>query len=659
LRVILIYVMAFLSAILLVPTSANAQDSVQVARRVAATARLAAQEYALGFENGRVVAVAEIEEAALFLAEAERAATDLPEEGSDRTEVLAAIDEAEGLVGRRADPDSVSLIIEAFVARLSRRFGVDMEEVPLGTPSLELGGSIYRANCAGCHGMTGLGDGPNGSGLDPAPTNLTSSDSLADTSPLDFYRRVTIGVAGTSMPSFEAALTAEERWAVAAYASTLRLSSLPATADWVVPDAVSAFPVTARMSDRQVLDVLGFDASPASLAAVRMNVSREDGPVGLARIVFSRVRRQLDSASEAAAQGDAERARRIAFDAYMTFEQVERQIRVQDHQLAGDIEAAFGRFRDYAATGASDSQISESRRQLDATLSLGEQLFNDRLTGINLFVQSFILLLREGLEAILVVGALVAFLVKTGHRERRRDIHLGVAAAVVASLLTAAALETVFLLSPARQEMLEGITMAVAAVMLFYVSYWLLSRIEVGRWNRFVQARVKAALTRGSAFALAAVAFLAVYREGFETVLFYKALMLSAGPGGWVPVLFGGVLGILLLVLVYLLINRFGVRLPLRPFFGVTGAFLYYMGFVFAGKAVVELQEGGALATTVIGWAPRVPALGMNPTLESVVAQGLFVALALIALIWILGVQRIRTRRDRETPLATTVKGGL
>ncbi len=658
-RTILIRLMAFLAVIHLCPTKANAQDSIQVVRRVAATAHLAAQEYALGFENGRVVAIAEVEEAALFLAEAERAAGGLPPGGPDREEVLAAIEEAQALVERRAAPDSVSGIVEALVQRLVDRFGVDLEEVPLVTPSLELGGSLYRANCAGCHGATGRGDGPDAAGLEPAPTNLTSFDQLENTSPLDFYRRVTIGVTGTSMPSFESALTAEERWAVAVYASTLRLSSLPSTAGWVVPDEVSAFSVTARMSDRQVLDVLGLEATPARLAAVRMKASERGSPAELARIVFSRVRRQLDSASDAAASGDAEAARRIAFDAYMTFEKVERQIRVQDHQLAGDIEAAFGRFRDRAATGALDAEIVESRRQLDDALALGEQLFSDRLTGISLFVQSFVLLLREGLEAILVVGALVAFLVKTGHRERRRDIHRGVAAAVGASLLTAVALETVFLISPARQEMLEGITLAVASLMLFYVSYWLLSRIEVGRWSRFVQTKVKAALTRGSAFALAAVAFLAVYREGFETVLFYKALMLSAGPGGWVPVLFGAVLGVLLLVLVYLLVNRFGVRLPLRPFFGVTGAFLYYMGFVFAGKAVAELQEGGVLASTPVDWAPRVPALGMTPNVESLVAQGFFVALALVALLWIFGIQKTRERGDQETPLAPTAEGQL
>jgi hypothetical protein len=160
-----------------------------------------------------------------------------------------------------------------------------------------------------------------------------------------------------------------------------------------------------------------------------------------------------------------------------------------------------------------------------------------------------------------------------------------------------------------------------AAVMLFYVSYWLLTKVEVAKWNSFVKTKVQDAVSSGSAVALASVAFLAVYREGFETVLFYKALMLSGGVGSLFPILAGMAVGTLVLVVVYVAITRFGVRLPLRPFFTVTSAFLYYMAFVFAGKAVAELQEGGLVGTTSVPWAPRLPALGIYPTAESLLAR--------------------------------------
>ncbi len=200
--------------------------------------------------------------------------------------------------------------------------------------------------------------------------------------------------------------------------------------------------------------------------------------------------------------------------------------------------------------------------------------------------------------------------------------------------------------------------MVAASVMLFYVSYWLLSKIEVARWNQFVKSQVRDAVSSGSALALATVAFLAVYREGFETVLFYKALMLTAGPGGLAPVLLGLGLGAVALGVVYVLINRFGVRLPLRPFFGVTSGFLYYMAFVFAGKAVAELQAGGLLGTNVVRGAPRVPMLGIYPTMESIAVQGLLLLLAGIGIFVTFGPPSRRRAAAAARAAATPIPGG-
>jgi high-affinity iron transporter len=175
--------------------------------------------------------------------------------------------------------------------------------------------------------------------------------------------------------------------------------------------------------------------------------------------------------------------------------------------------------------------------------------------------------------------------------------------------------------------------------------------MEVVKWNHFVKSKVNDALTSGSSLALASAAFLAVYREGFETVLFYKALFFTGGPGGSsMPILAGIVVGAAVLVGVYIAISRFGVRLPLKPFFGVTSAFLYYMAFVFAGKGVAELQGGGVLPTTIVSWAPRVPGLGIYPTVESLLAQGALVILLLTALIWTFIIEPRRPNRATAVP---------
>jgi high-affinity iron transporter len=472
------------------------------------------------------------------------------------------------MVARRAPADSVARGSHELLQRLAQRLRVPLEETPPANPSLAIGAGIYATHCAACHGGAGKGDGLAGRGLTPPPTDLTDQKLLADATLLDFYRRVTIGVAGTAMPSFERQLTPEQRWAVAAYAGTLRV----------------------REGERD---------STLQVAAI-----------------FRDVRRQLDegmgilSGGGFDGTGDPEAASAAFFDAYMTFEQVERELRARHAGLATRIENGFTDLRTRTVGGSSIDDVTELGNNLRSDLLTAERTLGDHLSPLNLFLQSFMLLVREGVEAILVVGAILAFLAKTGATHRRREIHAGVVAAVGASLVTAYVLEVFFRASRLGQESLEGGIMLLAAVMLFYVSYWLLSKLEVAKWNRFVRGQVEEAVSNGSSLALVSVAFLAVYREGFETVLFYKALLIP-GREALPPVAAGIACGAVVLGVIYLLINRYGIRIPLKPFFGVTSAFLYYMAFVFAGKGVAELQEGGVIGATVVSWGPHLPHLGI------------------------------------------------
>jgi high-affinity iron transporter len=607
-------------------------DLAPTVRRIAATAALAAEEYGVGVREGKVIAPGEVEEARLFLAEARRTAALLPPDAGRTTS--AAIDALLAMVSRTAPADSVAERARHLGASLSAQFGVTLDELPERAPHLAQGARIYQAECASCHGATGRGDGPAAAALQPPPADLSDFRRLADATPLDFYRRITIGVTGTAMPAFEGRLSAEDRWAATVYATSLRLL----VARGEVPPPLRTFATTARMSDAALAGVLAPGADPmapetrAHIAAVR--IAGSTGATGQdAGPVFSTVRQLLDSSLALAGQQQADRASAVAFDAYMRFEQVERSVRAKNPSLAEKLESGFAALRARAAGGATATELVEIRTQLLADLENAERTVVDRLSPLNLFLQSFILLLREGLEAILVVGALVAFLLKTGAGHRRRDIHIGVGAAIAASLLTAVLLETIFQIGQASQEALEGGIMLVATAMLFYVSYWLLSKMELAKWNRFVKGRVQDAVSSGSALALASVAFLAVYREGFETVLFYKALFL-AGTGSAPPVFLGMVAGGACLAIVYLAINRWGVRIPLKPFFGFTSAFLYYMAFVFAGKGIAELQEGGVIQTTILGAGPRLPALGIYPTVESLALQGVLLALLLAGLVW-------------------------
>ncbi len=360
--------------------------------------------------------------------------------------------------------------------------------------------------------------------------------------------------------------------------------------------------------------------------------------------MFTAVRGKIKEAADLAHAGKPDSAVAAALDAYMAFEQVESSVRAKNAPLATTLETAFATLRTRAAGGATAAELEGVQRDLLGSLELAERVVSDRMSPVELFVQSLGIMLREGLEAILIIGALIAFLMKMGAGHRKRDIHIGVGAAIAMSLLTAVLLETVFVLSKAHRELLEGATMLAAVGVLFYVSYWLLSKMEVAKWTAFVKQRLQVAVTGGSAFALASAAFLAVYREGFETVLFYQALFISGGSfaTSFLPVTLGILLGGAILTLVYLAINRWGVKLPLKPFFGFTSAFLYYMAFVFAGKGMAELQEGKLVSNTILlgRWPPASPDSACTPRSRRWPLQGVLLVLALIAVGWIFLVQR-------------------
>ncbi len=558
------------------PVAGQGDDSLSAARRIVAAATLAAKEYAVGVAPGgaRVVAAEEVAEAKLFLDQARFDAPFLPVAVREYGD--SALTELRVMLDRVAPPDDVDTLVATLTARIAAAVGGALIPMPSRPPSLARGAIVYREQCAFCHGATGRGDGPKAKSLTgPPPTNLASPVEAGSLSFDDVYRRVTIGVAGTAMPEFEQSLSEEDRLAVAAYVLTL-------------PYAGSS------------------DAT-----------------------VFATVRRQLESAVTL-------RSAKLGFDAYVTFEGVETKLRAKNPGLATRLEGKFAELRQRAAGGATTSELRAILRTLLGDLEHAERVATDTSSGAHLWLQSFLLLVREGFEAILIIAALMTFLTRSGAAARRREVALGAWAAVGASIVTAVVFELLVHAGPSQREAFEGITMLVAVVVLFYVSYWLFSKIEADKWGAFLQNKMQSALSSGSAFALASVAFLAVYREGVETILFYKALLASAGPGngGGGAVAAGVALGAVALVFLYIAIMRLGLRMPMKPFFAVTGALLYYMAFVFAGKGMAELQEAQIVGTTVIPallWL-RVPFLGVYPTMESLVLQAVLLLLLVVAL---------------------------
>jgi high-affinity iron transporter len=346
--------------------------------------------------------------------------------------------------------------------------------------------------------------------------------------------------------------------------------------------------------------------------------------------VLRQVRRTLDEALGAARAGRASDANDRAFDAYLAFEPIETPARAKNPGLVASVERQFADFR--AAISSNDMRTAErARNAIETALPEVAGLMRPTGSGWGAFLQSLLIILREGLEAILVIGAIVAFLIKTGHRERLRSIWLGTALALMASGITAVIFATALRALPASREIIEGVTMLLAVAVLFSVSFWLISKVEAAKWQQFIREKVSAALQHGGGTALALVAFLAVYREGAETALFYQALFTEGG--NFLPLTLGILVGGAILAVIFVLFYRYGVRIPLRPFFAVTSALLYYLAFVFMGKGIRELQEGDVLSITPVPGLPHVEAMGIYPTVETLGAQLVLVLLFAFALL--------------------------
>ena len=667
------------AALLAVGTLAGAQEPP--ARRLSNVVAVVMEEYRLAVDaNGRLVSQLEYGEAVDFLKDAKLVAARL---SGDRADLARALLDTIILgVDAKRPPDAVAQVHARFVAALGAEGALELPNAPI---DLAQGKAVYDASCASCHGALGLGDGPAAKGMTPPPPAFGDPVAMFTVSPALMYRVVSVGIANTPMQSFSN-LSVEQRWNVVSYITTLRAPEpkrLEGEGAYVqncigchgpdaegrgalaaaltrLPPEIGSFAWQAERSDEQIVQAIRNgvpgtampayrDLTDAEATAIVAHVrsiaaSHPEAPAALARAsaqassgeeTASRVMQLLDRSLVAARGGRAEEANELAFDAYITFEPLERTAVAKSPGLVASMERHFAEFKGSVRSG--DVRAAERSRNAVED-GMPQIVALTRPTGgtWGSFMASFLIILREGLEAILVIGAIVTFLIKTGHRERLRSIWVGVGLALVASAITAVILATVLRALPATREVIEGVTMLVAVAVLFSVSYWLISKVEAAKWQAFIRDKVNDALSHGGGRALVLVAFLAVYREGAETALFYQALF-NEGTAVMVPIALGIVAGAGVLAVVFTMVYRYGVRIPLRPFFAVTSALLYYMAFVFMGKGIRELQEGNVVPITVLpGW-PHLDAMGIYPSVETLLGQlvlALLFAFALLKTFW-------------------------
>jgi high-affinity iron transporter len=592
-----------------------------------------AGDYPAVVKDGTITDESEYKEQIDFVSQAITMLGELPA----RAEQAALIEQARRLLAliqtKGSAPD---------VARLAgeiRQAVIKAYQVPIAPsrpPDLAAARSLYAARCAACHGSDGRGDGPAAKGMEPAPTNFHDRGRMERRSVYSLYSTITLGVQGTPMAAF-ADLSDDQRWGLAFGVASLADDEgerQRGAAVW------ERGPNRGPLSDLSSLTMAtateikarhGQDAV-AVLAYLRTRPDLAATSGGSALAYSSRL---LSDSLQAYRQGRAREAQDLAVSSYLEgFELIEPSLDAVDRSLRVTIEGEMIRYRTMLRDGAPPSAVEAQADRLQTLLADAQRaLSSGGLEAGPAFVSAVVILLREGLEAVLVVAAILALLVRAGRRDALPAVHAGWMVALVLGALTWAFASYVVRISGATREVTEGVTALVATVVLIWVGFWMHDKAHATQWAAYLRSRLQGALGRRATWGLAAVSFIAVYREAFETVLFYQALWLQTAPGARHALMGGLAAAAVALVLLSWLIVRGSVRLPLGIFFGATSVVLAALAVVLAGKGIKALQEAAILAQHPIG-APSVPLLGVYPDVLGLMLQLVLVLVLVAGFTW-------------------------
>ncbi|PJG47068.1 iron permease [Sphingobium sp. LB126] len=592
-----------------------------------------AVDYAEAIKDGQVVSAGEYAEMQEFSATAAKLIGDLPANPAkaDLTRQAAALQRN---IDAKAPTDTIATSARELAARLIKVYPVPL--APASAPDLARGQALYAQHCASCHGATGDGRGPQAVGLDPSPIAFRDEARARERSIFALYQVIEQGLDGTSMASF-ADLPPADRWALAFYAGSF---AYPHQAEAGGEGLWEGDTELRKRFDLEKLvgitpaalaSEIGEDKARQLMAYLRRNpeaavAAQAGGTLALARS-------RLDEALVAYRRGDHKAATDLALSAYLDgFEPVEAVLSARDNALMVRIEGAMAELR----AGIGKREPVEEVRARVATL---DGLFVDAETALasntasatSSFLAAFTILLREGLEALLIVIAMIAFLRKTDRADVLPYVHGGWIAALAAGVATWAAATWLIAISGASRELTEGFGGVFAALVLLWVGIWMHGKSNAQAWQRYIRETLGRALDKRSAWFLFALAFIVVYREVFETILFYASIW-NQGDGG--AVISGALAAILVLAIVAFVMMRYSRTLPIGKFFAYSAVLIAVLAVVLIGKGSAALQEAGYLPATPWPSFPRNEFIGLFPTRETILAQVAMLVLLVLGFAW-------------------------
>ncbi|PAA33031.1 cytochrome c/FTR1 family iron permease [Pseudomonas fragi] len=584
-------------------------------------------DYPPTVENGKVIDETEYREQLEFLAVLKGLLADLPQR-PEREELLQGVNALQSAIEQRVDGTAVAHEARQLGAKLAEAY--EVSQAPAITPDPTRGAPLYAQHCSVCHGETGAGDGPASVGMTPPPANLRDAQRLDRLSLYAIYNTLGLGVEGTDMPSFADQLDERQRWDLATYIAGLSADPSASKADKTYNLADLA-----RQTPNEVLAAEGPEATATFRAQRAQPPQVKRGPAQLLDYTSA----TLDKSLAAYRAGDREQAYDLSVAAYLEgFELVESSLDNVDANVRKNTEKALMAYRQSLQDGLPIEQVEQRLEAAKVLLKESAGLLgSDGLSWTLSYISGLLILLREGLEAILVLAAILAFLRNTGQQSAVRSVNVGWGLALVAGLATWALAAYVIDVSGAQRELLEGCTALFASVMVLWLGVWMHDRRHAAAWQDYIKSSL---VSGGGRFGFAILAFFSVYRELFEVILFYETLWLQAGPAGHNAVLAGGATALVLLMGLAWIILRGSAKLPLALFFSINAALLCALSVVFAGHGVKALQEAGIFGTRPVAFFDF-DWLGIHADAYSLSAQ----AVAILAIIVLYGRSKLAEKR--------------
>jgi high-affinity iron transporter len=591
-----------------------------------------AVDYGGAVQGGVVIKASEFDEMREFAAASRNRLAAL-EYKPQKAALLADAAKLASAIDAREEPARVAELARSLGSHLLAAYPVSSS--PREPPKVAAAAALYQAQCASCHGATGGGDGPLAARLEPKPIAFTHTERARERSVFALYQAISQGIEGTPMASF-ASIAEADRWALAFYVGQLSHSPADARkgeAVWrqnaALRSQMTSMDALVRASESDLTGQFGDEVARPAIAFLRNHPEAVNQARGQS---FELAQQRLTQSLNAYEANDVRRAADLALSAYLDgVDPLEHALGARDSSLTGRIESAMSKYRSLLASKAPLAELRAQLTQIEALFADGEKLLSSGAADATAaFFGSFTILLREGIEALLVVVAMIAFLRKAERKDGLPYVHAGWVGALALGALTWAVATYAVGVSGASREVTEGLSSLFAAAVLVRVGLWMHQKSIAGRWQHYLRQKMSAALNKKSAWFLFGLSFVAVYREVFETILFYAALWQQGGHGALLAGLAAGA-AVLLLIAVALL--RFSKSLPIGQFFSWSSMLVAVLAVVLTGKGIAALQEAGwvnAYETST----PRIDFLGVYPSLQVLGAQLLVAAIVVTGFLW-------------------------